>query len=128
MVDDELGVGVAVGVGPAEPENLGEFIEFTSVVTVCKGDAPGNRELISPTGVVEPLHIPGVLGEGIGNLESADGVLGPPDEFKLQLGLDVVPLLEPLLLELLFPELELQLVPDCGEGPPNRCEELLLLS
>lgn len=43
----------------------------------CRGEAPGNRGMSGPLGVVGPLHMLGVLGDGTGNLESIDGVLGP---------------------------------------------------
>lgn len=92
-----------MGVVLFEPGNRA-FIEFTSPAgTDCRGDAPGNREhvMLSPTGVVDPLHIPGVLGEGTGNLESMEGVVGPPEELKLQLALAVLLVLLLLLLLLL---------------------------
>lgn len=42
------------------------------------GEAPGKRDTSGPLGVVGPLHILGVLGDGMGKRLSIEGVFGPP--------------------------------------------------
>lgn len=72
----DAGVGPPTGPGNLAP--MGVISPPGPTAPDCRGEAPGNRGILSaPLGVVGPLHILGVLGDGTGNLESIEGVLGP---------------------------------------------------
>lgn len=73
----DAGVGPPTGPGNRAPMGV-ISLPGPPVPPDCRGEAPGNRGMLSaPLGVVGPLHMLGVLGDGTGNLESIEGVFGP---------------------------------------------------
>lgn len=130
-------VGVIVGPGKRAPIGAMSAAGVLPLLP-CSGEAPGKRWTSGPLGVVGALHMPGVFGDGTGNLPSIEGVLGPPwlvavlvavvgvvvlVLLAVVLGVVVVLLLVLLLLLLLVgvvAVVEGGTAP-CGEGPVYRC-------
>ena len=123
-------------VGPGKRVPMGAMSVGVLAQLPCRGEAPGKRGTSGPLGVVGPLHMLGVLGDGTGNLPSMEGVLGPPwlvavlvvvvgvvAVLLLAVVVGVVAVLLLLLLLLLLVGVVVVegCTGPCGEGPVYRC-------